>query len=120
MPFQLINNLMIIPVEVNGVELSFILDSGVSKPILFNLYDQDSIELRDVTQISIKGLGEGEPLEALSSLGNTFKVGGLTNTDQQLYVVLDKDMNFSSSLGVPIHGLYQRWSGVAGTGGNPR
>ena len=105
LPFQLINNLMIIPVEVNGVELSFILDSGVSKPILFNLYDQDSIELRDVTQISIKGLGEGEPIEALSSLGNTFKVGGLTNTDQQLYVVLDKDMNFSSSLGVPIHGI---------------
>ena len=105
LPFKLINNLMIVPVEVNGVELSFIMDSGVSKPILFNLYDQDSIELRDVTQISIKGLGEGKPIEALSSLGNTFRIGSLTNTDQQLYVVLDKDMNFSSSLGVPIHGI---------------
>ena len=34
--FKLINNLIIIPIEVNGAELSFILDSGVSKPILFN------------------------------------------------------------------------------------
>ena len=32
--FQLINNLIIIPVEVNGVILSFILDTGVSRPII--------------------------------------------------------------------------------------
>jgi hypothetical protein len=34
--FKLINNLIIIPVEINGVELSFLLDTGVSKPIIFN------------------------------------------------------------------------------------
>ena len=34
--FKLINNLIIIPVEVNGVTLSFLLDTGVSKPIIFN------------------------------------------------------------------------------------
>jgi hypothetical protein len=39
--FELINNLIIIPVEINGVELTFILDSGVSKPILFNLSQSD-------------------------------------------------------------------------------
>ncbi|MEJ2162046.1 MAG: aspartate aminotransferase, partial [Robiginitalea sp.] len=70
--FQLINNLMIIPLEVNGASLNFILDSGVSKPILFNLADQDSIELRNVSSISIRGLGVGEPIEALRSAGNTF------------------------------------------------
>ncbi|MEJ6792065.1 MAG: hypothetical protein QNK89_04840 [Lacinutrix sp.] len=30
--FKLLNNVIIIPVEVNGVQLSFLLDSGVSKP----------------------------------------------------------------------------------------
>ena len=35
-PFKLINNLIVIPVEINGVELSFLLDTGVSKPIIFN------------------------------------------------------------------------------------
>ena len=34
--FKLINNLIIIPVKVNDVELSFILDTGVSKTIIFN------------------------------------------------------------------------------------
>lgn len=103
--FELINNLVIIPMEVNGASLNFILDSGVSKPILFNLTGQDSIELREVSQITIRGLGEGEPVEALRSLGNTFSINALKNLSQELYVVLDKEMNFSSSLGIPVHGI---------------
>ncbi len=55
--FKLINNLIIIPIEVNGAKLSFILDSGVSKPILFNVSGQDSIQLRNVSEITISGLG---------------------------------------------------------------
>lgn len=103
--FQLVNNLIVIPLEVNGAELSFILDSGVSKPILFNLSDQDSIALKDVTEITIRGLGEGEPIKALSSRGNSFKLKDIINEDQQLYVVLDRKMNFSPTLGIPIHGI---------------
>lgn len=101
----MINNLIVIPLEVNGAKLSFILDSGVSKPILFNLSDQDSIALKDVSEISIRGLGEGEPMKALSSRGNSFRLKSIANTNQQLYVVLDRKMNFSPSLGVPIHGI---------------
>ena len=103
--FQLINNLIIIPLEVNGAKLSFILDSGVSKPILFNLSDQDSIRLNNVSEITINGLGEGKPIKALSSTGNRFKLKRMQNNNQLLYVVLDKTMNFSPSLGIPIHGI---------------
>ena len=103
--FQLINNLIIIPLEVNGAKLSFILDSGVSKPILFNLSDQDSIQLNSVSEITINGLGEGKPIKALSSKGNRFKLKKIQNYNQLLYVVLDKSMNFSPSLGIPIHGI---------------
>ena len=103
--FELINNLMVVPLEVNGTHLSFILDSGVGKPILFNLADQDSIELKNVRKLTIQGLGEGEPIEALSSVGNTFRLASLENPNQQVYVVLDKDLNFSPALGIPIHGI---------------
>ncbi|MCW5517715.1 aspartyl protease family protein [Muriicola sp. Z0-33] len=103
--FQLINNLIIIPLEVNGAKLSFILDSGVSKPILFNLSDQDSIRLNNVAEITINGLGEGNPIKALSSKGNRFRLKKMQNNNQLLYVVLDKSMNFSPSLGIPIHGI---------------
>ena len=103
--FQLINNLIVIPIDVNGTELSFVLDSGVSTPILFNLSNQDSLELRNVSEITINGLGEGEPISALSSKGNFFKLGNVQNLSQKLYVVMDAGINFSPSLGVPIHGI---------------
>ena len=103
--FELINNLMIVPVEVNGAKLSFILDSGVSSPILFNLSNKDSIQVNNVSKITLSGLGEGEPIEALKSKNNIFKLGKATNFNQSLYVILDKDLNFSTSLGVAIHGI---------------
>lgn len=103
--FQLINNLIVVPIDVNGTELSFVLDSGVSTPILFNLSNQDSLELKNVSEITINGLGEGEPINALSSKGNYFKLGNVRNFSQKLYVVMDAGINFSPSLGVPIHGI---------------
>jgi hypothetical protein len=103
--FNLINNLIIIPVEVNGTPLSFVLDSGVSTPILFNISNKDSIQLNNVSEISINGLGGGEPISALSSSHNYFKLGKLRNFHQDLYVVLDAGINLSPSLGVPVHGI---------------
>lgn len=103
--FELINNLIVIPVDVNGTQLSFVLDSGVSTPLLFNLTNQDSLELKNVSEITINGLGEGEPISALSSQGNYFKLGNIRNFSQKLYVVMDTGINFSPSLGVPIHGI---------------
>ncbi|RTE52641.1 PDZ domain-containing protein [Arenibacter aquaticus] len=103
--FKLVNNLIVLPVEVNGANLSFILDSGVSKPILFNLSDKDSIQINDVSEIVIKGLGDGGPIKALSSYNNTFRIGNAENPGQLLYVVMDRDINLSPRLGLPVHGI---------------
>ena len=103
--FQLINNLVIIPVEVNGAMLSFILDSGVNKPILFNLLDQDSIAINNVSEVTIKGLGDKGAIKALKSTNNIFKIGGTTNRKQTLYVIMDEELNLSPRLGVPVHGI---------------
>ncbi|MCB0374352.1 MAG: aspartyl protease family protein [Sinomicrobium sp.] len=104
--FRFINNLIIIPVEVNGVELSFVLDTGVNKPILFNLTDSDSLEVKNVEEIYIRGLGEGDPIRAFKSRGNRFKLKHyIYNNDQDLYIVLDEGINFSPRIGFPIHGI---------------
>ena len=103
--FELISNLIVIPLEINGAELTFVLDSGVSKPILFNLSDQDSLQINNVSEVTIRGLGDGEPMKALSSTGNRFSLGKAKNFNQDLYVVLDKEINFSTSLGIPVHGI---------------
>ncbi|MGB0981286.1 MAG: aspartyl protease family protein [Winogradskyella sp.] len=103
--FKLINNLMIIPVSINGVTLSFVLDTGVSKPILFNLADSDSLEVKNVETIFLHGLGSGGKIEALKSNGNRFTVGNATKENQTMYVVYDNNLDFGLRLGLPIHGI---------------
>ncbi|NKI33346.1 PDZ domain-containing protein [Croceivirga thetidis] len=103
--FELINNLMVVPVEINGAKLKFVLDTGVSNPILFNLTDQDSVQINQVSEITLRGLGEGEPIKALKSEHNRVRLGNATNLDQRLFVVLDKEINFSTSMGMTIHGI---------------
>lgn len=103
--FQLINNLIILPVEINGVELSFLLDSGVSKPILFNITNTDSLQINNVETIFLRGLGGGESVKALKSQNNFFKIGNAVNVNQDIYVVFDQNINFTPRLGVPVHGI---------------
>ncbi len=103
--FEFINNLIVIPVQINGVDLSFILDTGVSKPILFNLVNTDSLQIRDVETIFLHGLGGDGSIEAMKSKHNFLKIGDAINVNQDLYVVFNNTINFTSKLGTPVHGI---------------
>lgn len=103
--FRLAGNLVLVPVNVNGAKLSFILDSGVNYPILFNLTKNDSLEIKNVSKIILKGLGGDLPVNAYRSTGNDFKIGNVENRNQHLYVVIDEKINFSPKLGFPVHGI---------------
>jgi hypothetical protein len=104
--FKLINNLIVIPVEINGVELSFLLDTGVTKPIIFNFLNiSEDLQINQTEKIYIRGLGEGESVEALRSRNNIIKIGNAINISQSLYALFDPAINFAPRLGVPIHGI---------------
>lgn len=103
--FELINNLIVFPLQLNGIELSFVLDTGVSKPILFNLINTDSLEIKRVETIYLRGLGEGGSIQALRSKGNMLRIGDAINVNQDVYVVFDNSLNFTARLGVPVHGI---------------
>lgn len=103
--FKLINNLIVIPLNINGIELSFILDTGVGRTILFNLSKKDSLDLNKIKKVNLKGLGSGESVEALLSEGNRFRIKNLMSTDKDLYVILRDNFNFSAKMGVTIHGI---------------
>ncbi|WP_411893590.1 aspartyl protease family protein [Winogradskyella sp. A2] len=103
--FEFISNLIIIPIEVNGVELSFVLDTGVSKPILFNLSERDSIDLKNAKTFYLHGLGAEGKLKALRSTQNTFKIGNVNSNNEDLFVVYDDAINFTPRLGVLVHGI---------------
>nr|WP_247672621.1 aspartyl protease family protein [Aquimarina sp. MMG016] len=103
--FELANNLVIIPVNLNGVDLSFILDTGVNSTIIFSAEDRDSLELRNATKIYLRGLGKGGAVEAVKSVGNDLKIGQSRSRNHTVYLVFDETINFSPQMGFPIHGV---------------
>ncbi|WP_162200464.1 retropepsin-like aspartic protease [Kordia jejudonensis] len=104
-PFKLLNNLILIPVEVNGVEMSFLLDSGVNKPILFNLNPGDSLEIEQRERIELRGLGSGSTITAVRARSNSFKIAEVEKKDLEMFIILDEEINMSTRLGVPVHGI---------------
>ncbi|MFG6686389.1 PDZ domain-containing protein [Mariniflexile sp. HNIBRBA6329] len=104
--FRLINNLIIIPLEINGVTLSFLLDTGVSKPIIFNFLNvSDTLKIKNTESIFLRGLGEGEVVEALKSTDNLIKIGDAVKLNQDLYAIFDANLNLTPKLGFPVHGI---------------
>lgn len=103
--FKLINNLVVFPIEVNGKELNFILDSGVGTTILFNINNKDSVILNNVEKIKLKGLGKEGAIDAILSKGNIFGFNNIRSSNQNLYVVFDDSFDLSSKLGITIHGI---------------
>ena len=103
--FESVGNLIFLPVEVNGVPLTFVLDSGVNKTVIFNLSEADSLEVNDTQEIYLKGLGKKEPFKAIISRNNTFRIKNLLDEKHNVFIVLDDDINFSKRLGVTVHGI---------------
>ena len=104
-PFQLINNLIVMPVEVNNVKLNFVLDTGVEKTFLLSIEDTDSVELKNIKSVKIRGLGQDESINAYLSEKNTIAVKEFVDNNHDIYIVTDQDINFSAQLGIPVHGI---------------
>ncbi len=103
--FKFINNLIIIPIEVNGTTLNFLLDTGVEDTILFSLDDTDELKLSQIEKIQIQGLGNALPIEGFKSNNNCLKIKNYSDTNHTLYLVLDQDFNISSQVGIPVNGI---------------
>ena len=103
--FKLINNLIVLPIEVNGSELNFLLDTGVSNSIMFNLSIEDSLKLRNTERIRLRGLGEGGYINAIRSSNNYFKIGKVVNGNHMIYLIPGKEFELSSHMGININGI---------------
>ena len=56
--FKFINNLVLLPVTLNGEKLTFLLDTSARKSLLFNVTTSESLDLHQVERITIRSLGE--------------------------------------------------------------
>lgn len=96
---------MVVDVKLNNIPMSFIVDTGANHTFLFNLTQNDSLELKSVKKTMINGLGSSKSVSSFKSLHNKLEVGDLVNNNQKIYLLLDRGINFSSQLGIPIHGI---------------
>ena len=104
-PFKFINNLIFIPVTINGEELTFLLDTGVEQTILFSLDDKDEVKLFDIEKLKLKGLGSKEAIDSYKSSRNKVEINDLVDYNHEIYIVLDQEFNFSSQVGIPVNGI---------------
>ena len=104
-PFQLINNLIFIPVTLNGEELTFLLDTGVEQTILFSLDDKDEVKLFEVEKLKLKGLGSKDAIDSYKSSKNKLQIKSFVGNNHEIYIILDQEFNFSSQVGIPVNGI---------------
>ncbi len=104
-PFQFINNLIFIPINVNGLELNFLLDTGVEETVLFGLEDDETSSFKNVEKIQLKGFGKEDFVEGLKSINNKLTCKDFIDFNHELYIVLDQNFNFSAQIGIPVNGI---------------
>ncbi len=103
--FKMVNNLIVLPIEVNGSKLNFLLDTGVNNTIMFNLSLEDSTKLKNTHKIRIRGLGVGSYINAIRSKNNVFKIGNILNAQHMIYLIPGKEFDLSARMGMDINGI---------------
>jgi hypothetical protein len=104
-PFKFINNMIFIPIKVNGVELNFLVDSGVEETILFSMDEKKEVKFNNIEKISLRGLGSEDEIEGLKSANNTLETHGLKSKNHLVFIILDQEFNLSSHIGIPVNGI---------------
>lgn len=106
MPFELVNNLMLVPAFINGSDtLRFIVDTGVGNTIITSLRGIENISFNFARELSIYGFGQDKEIKAYHSYGNTLKMPGLTGYNHNVIILREEVDHLSQSLGVNVNGI---------------
>jgi len=105
-PFKLINNLIIIPIQINHSDpLNFILDTGLNTSIIYESSTGKILDLTYSREFHLQGLGTSRSIKAMHTYGNEIYVSGITGINQDYFVLPDSVLNLSNKLGYQIHGI---------------
>jgi hypothetical protein len=104
-PFQLLNNSIIVQPKVNNIQLNLILDTGSGYNMLFAFPEKDSIVFSNTSKIKITGPGMEDPIDAYISKNNKIEFRNLFSKKLDVILMLEDRYSFTTSLGIPIHGI---------------
>lgn len=103
--FELVNNIVLVPLTINGIPFSFLLDTGVKETILF-INTEDSLYLKNQSKMTFRGIGIEDGVEGILSTDNVVEVGGVAvDSLHWLYVIQGTELDISSDVGVAINGI---------------
>lgn len=103
--FSLVNNLILIPVEINGYPLQFILDSGVNYSLLFSNERVNAMPFQNKKVFQLKGLGTDKPIPAYRVIASTFGVKNMMSQNHEVLLIPEEEFIFSRRMGTQIDGI---------------
>jgi len=105
-PFEVYNNLVVIPIKLNGVvPLSFVVDTGVRSSIITEKLITDILRLPYSRKITVNGPGDYIILEAYVINSVDIVLDGAIGSDQSILVLEEDYLNLRNHLGVEVHGM---------------
>jgi len=105
-PFELHNNLIIIPVILNDrLPLKFILDTGVRTAILTDKSISDFLNLNYSRTRPIYGAGGKKIIDAYIASNVTIELPGVRGNGHALFVLEEDLLQLRNFLGVDVHGI---------------
>ncbi|EAZ81883.1 aspartyl protease family protein [Algoriphagus machipongonensis] len=105
-PFYASNNLIILPVSINGnYPVNFLVDTGVRANILFSKSLGDAMELSYSRELNLVGADGAASLVAFVSPSNHLDLGPLEGTFQNLLVLEEDFLELEKVIGIPIYGI---------------
>src|SRR5690606_37288588 len=105
-PFELRNNLIIVPVVLNGmVPLKFVVDTGVQTGILTQKAFSDILNLPYSKRYVISGPGGQGYVEAYITNNVSLDLPGIHGTGHALLVLNEDYLELRNYLGTDVHGI---------------
>lgn len=105
-PFKFIKNQLIIPVELNGYTLNFLVDSGLSETLLFSKFSE-TINIKSLRKVNLIGLGsQEEGTTGYYTSHNRIRFGkNYSSSNFNLILIPDEDFDLFNRFGIEIHGI---------------
>jgi hypothetical protein len=105
-PFELYNNLIVVPVILNGMlPLRFIVDTGVQTGILTQKAFSDILNLSYSRKYTIAAPGSEKIVEAYVTNNVTLDLPGIHGTGHALLVLEEDYLELRNYLGTDVHGI---------------
>lgn len=103
--FEVVNNTVLVPVCINGISFTFLLDTGVKETILF-AQTEDSLYLKNQSKMRFQGIGIEKGVEGILSKGNIVEIGNaMVDSLHWIYVIEGEELDISTDIGVAINGI---------------